>query len=490
MNGAAGTSPWHQAQWNSIHRDERNSDAVAVALAPRYERQWRVLRGRALLFGPAVAQNGELYACSALGAGHSHLHAFGRDGEQRWQSAADDGSSATLGPRAAPFAPLIDATGGIYVADERAFHCFNTDGSTRWRTALEPLGIREGFASAIFSPSGAIGGISLDGVALFLDRQSGEPSVPPLQIPAGEPPAALRAPPGIWQGLMDPDVAAALYPGFFGTGFPVTNTPAVSLRTGCIYITSAGSKAGHTRLLALADEGDRLTVRFDVTFSGACAVTPSVSPDGLTIYTGNHRGEILAFDAVSGELRWSYAPAASAASPTVADDGTVYTGSSYGPAGPSRLSAVNPSTGEARWCRDYDALAAERLPERPPLPPFFTQSRPCAAINSVPTVSDTHLLVVLTLGYAFTPPQGGAMVQPHLSILTCIDRHTGEVAGCTDLPDTSESAVVVSDDGTVYTPHAALTSSIFAHGIEPRLPESHRSLLKPSGGFSALSPLG
>jgi outer membrane protein assembly factor BamB len=488
MKGGDDTSPWRQAQWNSIHRDERNSDAVTTALAPRYRRHWRALQGRALLFGPAIAQNGELYACSALGAGHSHLHAFDRNGELRWQSDADDGTSATLGPRAGPFAPLIDATGGIYVADNHAFHCFNADGSTRWRTALRPLGIGEGFASAVFAPSGAVGGISLDGVALFLDRQSGRPSAPPLHVPAGKAPPALPAPPGIWQGLMDPDVAAALYPGFFGTGFAVTNSPAVSLDTGCIYITSAGDRDGHTRLLSLADEGKRLKLRFDVNFSGTCSVTPSVSPDGLTVYTGNHRGELLAFDAVSGELRWSYTPAATAASPTVANDGTVYTGSGHSPGRQSCLSAVNPATGEAYWCRNYESLATERLPERPSLPPFFAHSRPCAAVNSVPTVSDAHLLVVLILGYAFTPPQGGAMVQPHLSVLVCIDRETGDVVGCTDLPDTSESAVVVADDGTVYTPHAALMSSIFARGIDPLLPASHRSPLLPSGGFTAFTP--
>ncbi|MEQ9510136.1 MAG: PQQ-binding-like beta-propeller repeat protein, partial [Alloalcanivorax xenomutans] len=366
--------------------------------------------------------------------------------------------------------------------------CLEQDGSPRWRTDLQQLGIREGFASAVFSASGLVGGVSLDGIAVFLDRASGKPALPTLTLPAGLPPPAASLPPGIWQGMMDPDTAALLFPGFFGTHFPVTNSPAVDLSSGRIYITGAGNSPTQTRLYALQETAGKLAIAFTREFDGRCSVTPSLSPSGHQVYTGNHRGELLAFSGDSGRPLWRYAPAGPAASPTVGSDGTVYTGSNTVPGSPSQLSAINPETGEARWCRDYDALASELLPDRAPLLPLFTDPHPHAVINSVQTVGRDHLLVVLALGYTFTPPGAAALTQPHRVVLASINPADGELRGYTHLPDTSEAGVVLARDGSVYICHAALTSSVFYYGINPLLPPSHRTPLAPKGGVTALQP--
>ncbi|MEQ8516593.1 MAG: PQQ-binding-like beta-propeller repeat protein, partial [Chromatocurvus sp.] len=481
-------NPWLQAQWNSIHGDSRNSDCVPYPTANRYEVLWRRLEGSAILFGPTIDCDGNLYLCSGRGEGHSHLHAFTASGDLRWESTPWV-NGIGIGPRASPFAPLVEDSGAVFVADNLAFWCLERDGTVRWRTDLQALDVREGFPSAVFSATGHVGGVSLDGTVLLLDRHSGEPIAPPLRLPPGVAPAAASLPPGIWRDSMDSDTAALLFPGFFGTHFPVTNSPAVHLETGLIYITGAGETAEQTRLYALREEPAGLAIAFTATIAGRCSVTPSLSPDGDLVYTGNHRGELLAYCAASGELRWSYSPAGPAASPTVGGDGIVYTGSNTVPGQPSQLSAIDPVTGEARWCRDYDALAADLLPERPVLEPLFADPRPRAVINSVQTIGRDHLLVVLALGYTFTAPGAAPLTQPHRVVLASIDTGDGELLGYSELPDTSEAAVVLDRNGTVYTCHAGLTSSIFYHGINPILPPSHRTELAPAGGVTALRPL-
>ncbi len=474
-------------QWNSIHGDMRNSDLVSAPIATRYDVVTRVLEGAAVLFGPAVDASGNLYVCSGRGPGYSHLHSFDATGTLLWECPVAGEDNEALSARVCPFAPLLTNDGGVVVADERAFFGFESDGTLRWRRPLAPLGIHAGFPSAVLCPRGLVGGVSLEGVVLLLDPATGEPAYPPLKLPVGEAPAAIAAPPGIWSGMMDASVAQTMFPAFFGTGFPVTNSPAVSDETGLIYITGAAREPGKTQLFGIREEAGALSLELNTTFDGFCSVTPSVSADGATVYTGNHTGLLFAFDSRTGALRWQYAPAATAASPTIGADGTVYSGSTVSPAGNSRLSAVDPESGLALWCRDYDELAAKQLPERPPLEGLFPDPRPHASVNSVQTVGESLLLVVLTLGYTFAPAGRAPMTQPHRSVLASIDTDSGELMGYSALPDSSEAAVVVAANGTVYTPHAALTSSVF-HAINEHLPEAYRTPLVPVGGLTALVP--
>jgi len=475
------------AQWNSIHGDMRNSDLVSAPLATHYEVVSRVLEGAAVLFGPAVDASGNLYLCSGRGPGYSHLHSFDASGTLRWECPVADHGNDALGARVCPFAPLLTDDGGVVVADERAVFCFESDGALRWRRPLAPFGIQAGFPSAVLSPQGFVGGVSLEGVVLFLDPTTGEPAYTPLKLPVGEAPPAIAAPPGIWSGMMDASVAQAMFPAFFGTGFPVTNSPAVSEATGLIYVTGAAQELGKTQLFGIREDAGALSLELNITFDGFCSVTPSVSADGATVYTGNHTGLILAFDSRTGALRWQYAPAATAASPTIGPDGTVYSGNTVTPAGNSQLSAVDPASGLARWCKSYDDLAAELLPERSLLEGFFPDPHPHASINSVQTVGESLLLVVLTLGYTFAPPGRGPMTQPHRSVLASISTRSGDLIGHTTLPDSSEAAVVVAADGTVYTPHAALTSSVF-YTLNQHLPAAYQTPLAPVGGVTVLKP--
>ncbi len=487
-NVSSDVHPWLGAQWNSIHGGPHNADAFRYPTHAHYRQEWRALQGSAVLFGPSIDCEGQLFVCSGRGADHSHVHALTSGGELRWELGAPE-AGPRPGARVCPFAPLLDGEGGLYVADQHAFWCFETDGSLRWQTDLLSMGVRESFASAIFSPLGHVGGVSLDGCVLLLDRYSGEPIMQPCWLPAGVPPLPPPVPPGLWAGdMMDGELARTLYPAFFGFGHQVTNTPAVGVRSGMIYIPAAGPDSDSTLLYGLRERQGKMETVFASRFTGRCAVTPSLSPNEDIVYTGNATGELFAFAADSGEILWRHHPAGPAASPTVALDGTVYTGTNTLRGQPSQLFALDPASGRARWARDYDAIAADYLAPREMLEPFFTDSSPRAVINSVQTVGANHLLVVLVLGYTFTVPGQAAMTQPHRVVLVSIDPGNGQALGTTELADSSEAAVVLASDGTVYVCHASLSTSLFFYGVNPRLPKSHQTDLAPTGGITALRP--
>jgi len=144
---------------------------------------------------------------------------------------------------------------------------------------------------------------------------------------------------------LNAELPGSLFPAFFGLGHQVTNTPAVALGSGTIYIPGAGHGPETTVLYGIREKNSALETVFAREFPGRCAVTPSLSPDEQNVYTGNADGELFAFDTLHGTLRWNYSPAGPAASPSVGADGTVYTGTSTLKGRPSELSAINPLTG-------------------------------------------------------------------------------------------------------------------------------------------------
>jgi len=491
-----------QVAWPSIHRDARNSD-FSPFVAPAANRiKWEALDGATTLLAPATGPEGNLYVTTGQGPGTSHLHAFDRDGNLLWQSAPQS-TLDDLDSRAVSSSPLVDRDGFVYVSDANQFWSFTAEGEVRWVAALpppdNPAATGANFISSILTNEGFVGGINADGKVGLFQRDDGSAAVPVFAIPKGDPPPGMDRP-GIWAGgLMDPTIIREVEDGFFGDRAQVANTPAVDPWTGRIWITAAGPfdtvEGEFTgRLYGLDIVSGALQIGAVGVMGGGSGTSPAISPDGTRVYAADGNGVMNAFDAATGARLWTAPGAASAASPGVGPDGTVYSGDAS-PLAPFTLGALDPWDGSTRWQRNYDALAAAVLPPLPPVPPFFPTGQPIARTNSVVSISAQRVWVALTLGYEFfNPVSGMSNTQPRATVLASIDPSDGSILATTTLRDTQEGLIAIDADGSLYVSQAALLSSVFFFGVNPileaiGLPAAYRIDGPPVAGVSALEPV-
>ena len=489
------TPLYSQTAWASIHRDSRNSDFSPFVAPAANQVEWTALDGAATLTSFSIGPEGNHYIATGQGPGTSHLHAFDRDGNVLWES-APQASLADLDSGAISSAPLVDAAGDVYLADLNQLWAFHADGTVKWAADLPASD--SPFITAIITNEGFVGGITTKGAVALFNRDDGSSAVPVFQLPAGDPPPAPPPRPGLWvNGLMDPAVIPLVEPAFFGAMVTVANTPAVHPETGRIYITAAGpldGGGGFTGLLYGLDIVDgEIEIAFASPMGGGSGTSPAISPDGTQIYAADGDGLMNAFDAQTGATLWVATGAAGAASPGVGPDGTVYSGDPA-PSASLTVVALDPDDGSTLWAQNYDALGAA-LPQLPPVPPFFPTGQPIVRFNSVVSTSAQKVWVVLTAGYEFfNPAAGTSRLQPRVTLLAALDPVDGSVISTTPLRDTNEGVVTFGSDGSIYTDHSAILSSVFFYGINPLLqgaglPAPYLAPGPPPGGVTSLGPV-
>ncbi len=470
-----------QSSWPTIHRDSSNSDFVPF-VEPEVNRvKWSALDGAAILLAPTVGPEGHLYVTTGQGPGTSHLHAFDRDGNLLWESppqqTLDDLDSSAVGS-----APAVDRDGDVYVSDANQFWAFHPDGTLKWVVDLPRTD--QPFVSAVFTHEGYVGGITTGGDVIFVHREDGSLAAPLLSLPGGMGPAGPPLPPGLWAGgLMDPTIIRRTYHTFFGYESEVANTPAVSPSSGRMFITAAGPERTQGVLYGIDFVDGQWTIAFQSPLAAGSGTSPAISPDGKQVYAVGGDRVLVAFDSSTGAPRWRTGNAGSASSPAVGPDGTIYSGDQ------AQLTALNPDDGSVHWRINFDGLAGAYLPRILPnsnLP----SGTPIAQINSVVTVTPTHLLVAVVLGYAITlPDTGKTPPQPRFTLLCSVDSANGTLKSKTLVRDTSEGVISAGSDGRLYFSHAALLSSVAYFGVNPVLPPRLQVDGPPLAGLSALEPV-
>jgi len=473
------TTGRHYAQtpWATVHRDSRNSDYVPLSPSAEVAVKWTALEGAALLVGPIIGPEGNLYVPSGRGVGKSNFHAFNGDGRLLWETPKmedlDDFDYAAV-----VCAPIVDSDGNVYAVDANQLWSFTPSGKQRWVSDLQTQGIEGFFITPVFSHEGYVGGVSTDGKVAFFKRDTGELAFPVLDLPGDKGPASQPAPPGLWaEGLISPDFIQLLWDLAFGRQIEVANTPAVHPETGRIYITAAGRKETEGVLYGIDTSSEGATIAFSAPIGAGSGTSPAISPEGRLVYAIDDAGLMVAIDTDSGERVWEVEDTMGQASPSVGPDNTVYSFNGI----EGTIVAINGYDGNIKWRKQYDFIAEDHLWWLPFVPRVAT-------VDGLITVTDNGLWVFFDLNYEI---RGGdqAYPQPRKVVLGHLDEKSGRLLACVECRDTSAAFVVPDTDGSLYLTLSGTASSIGYYGVNPKLPKFLRTKLKPKAGLVALAPV-
>ncbi|MBK7169795.1 MAG: PQQ-binding-like beta-propeller repeat protein [Gammaproteobacteria bacterium] len=474
---ATGTH-YAQSPWASVHRDSRNSDYVPLAVSTQVVPAWSALEGAALLVGPVIGPEGNLYVPSGRGIGTSHLHAFSRDGKLLWETPPMH-SPADFDHAAVVSAPIVDPDGNVYASDSNQLWSFTAQGRMRWVADLAAHGVSGFFVTPVFSHEGAVGGISTDGKVAFFDRADGSLAFDVLDLPGVSGPPSREPPPGLWGGgLLAPEFIRPLWDLVYGREVEVANTPAVSPESGRIFITAGGASQSAGVLYGIDTTPEGLRLAFSAPMGAGSGTSPALSPDGSLVYAIDDDGLMVAIDAASGERAWETADTMGQASPTVGGDGTIY--SFNGMQG--TIVAIDGMSGALKWSRQYDDIARAHLAWRP----FLDRT---ATVDCIITATANGLLAFLDLNYRL-PVGEGDYPQPRKIVVVHLAPEDGSVLGWFEARDSSGAFVVPDVGGRLYLTLSAAATSISHYGVDPKLPWFLRAGIKPVGGLVAMVPSG
>lgn len=477
-----------------MHAGPRNDDYVAMQLEGRFEHAWTALSGAATPATVTTGPEGNIYQTTGQGPGTSTLHAFARSGGLLWKTPAWE-STEDFDSCAVIQAALVDNAGDLYISDCNQFWAFHSDGSVKWTIDLPPpppnAPFQDGsvttpimpFVTAFLTKDGSVGGVTIFGDVVILNRADGSLAAPIINLPGGPaPPTTQIFPPTLWQGgFLDPEVIDLTFNIFFAGLMESANTPAVDAQSGRIFVTGTDTTPGLGALYVLeftpGNPGHIEIVTTTVIGPGSGS-SPTLSPNGTEVYVSDDGGLLYSINGVTGDINWRRDLEAPPSSATVGPDGTIYVNATL-------LTAVTPE-GEVKWTSDMSALAETRLPEDSDF------NGRVAFPNGVLTVTDNALLVPYYVGYLYNINGEDRPVIIEQLYLT-IDVETGDLLNGSEpylgQNGSNEGFLVPLRDGLVL----ASSGEFFTTGIlpiaplvNPLLPEGYR-VLEPVGGLEALA---
>lgn len=464
-----------RSTWSTVHGDSSNSDHVPLAMTSSVRQRWHLLKGAGIWTPPVVGTDGTVYAVTGEGPGHSHLHAISPDGEILWRSApqksADDFDSLAVFS-----APVLDDESDIYIGDGNQFWAFHPDGQVKWVTELQKLGIDSGFVTGIIVEE-HVGGVSLDGKVMLLQRSSGELAMPVLDLPGGASPLGPRVPDALWKNLIDPAIRDQVWEVLRGHRYEITNTPAVHPRTGRIYVIGAGKDESEGHFYGIDVVKERLNIAFITKVPAGSGTSPGIAPGGERLYA-MAEGRVFAIDAETGERLWTQDVDGQDASPSVGPDDTVYV------LGGQRMVALEGASGEIRWQRDYNAFVGQHLPTLWTRFGLLEQGEPVGFIDSVVSVTPDLLWTTVLGGYAMNL-FGKKFTHASRTWLIGVKPQDGSMIVSYPLPDTSEGGITVGPMGELYLDMLAAVASIARHGRYQWILPGEVRMAEPVGGLIA-----
>ncbi len=296
-DGASGGSggiapPYSTSGWGAIHADARNTDSVPFDGPADVSAAFHAVSGRIIAAAATIGPDDTVYVGVGPRLGGStdagcYLFAIdGITGAQRWCSSEVNGLAATS-------SPLIDTDGNLYHGDDRAMVSFTADGAVRWKTPIEGYPI-----SAQFTPDGRVLFMTQIGRLYVLERATGALAMEPYAtLPGVTYDPATSSPYDCFTGKADGTCYAA-------------NTPSIDFASGRFFFTLTDPAAPPTKLVAMRYVGGaapRVEPLWEnSTLEGGSASSPDISADGKRLYVNDAANHVLALDARTGAMIWSY----------------------------------------------------------------------------------------------------------------------------------------------------------------------------------------
>ena len=346
------------SSWPSAHRDMRNSDYTPFYTTADVEFSWIDLEHTGFFIGPTIGPEGNIYLPTGYGEGYSNLTCFDRYGNKLWESeklrkneveeGVDYGCEIN--------APIIDTEGNVYQADWNQIWSFTNTGKLRWVTNLRDYGIEGMFISPFFTKDGYIGGSSTDGYIALFDMQSGKLVFDKLKLPGTKGPKSLPMFEGQWENQMCPEIRQFAWDAVFGCNMQCSNTPAVSPKTGRIFVVANGysEDEGMIHGVDLTSEGLKLAFSTSTGFGGS-GTSPTLTFDGKIVLLTDGSGFFNGIDTETGEIVWRIdTKSVTGVSSTTAPNGMAIN-YSY-----NYVTAYNSLTGELLWKNNLDSTVADR----------------------------------------------------------------------------------------------------------------------------------
>ena len=457
--------------WATLHRGPANRKLVRdLSLASDYH-VWTALEGAAVLTAPTMSPDGRtLYVTTGREKGHSNLHAFSLEGEPLWRSEPWRGPEQGVDPCAILSSAIVDDQGDIYLGDCNQLFAFRPDGSLKWVVPLPPIQAGDWRASevlpvnalttAVFTREGHILGVTNAGDVIVVDRSTGESLAEPMRLPGRVPALSTTVPMPdavFGEGLVDPEIRTWAWQLLFGGAMRSTNTPAVDLASGRIFVAATSTREGNGALygLDLIEHAGRIEISlaFAAEMGPGSGSSPSLSASAEVVYVSDETGLFYAVDARSGALRWQVQTKSTSAAAAVGSNGDLYSLQADGPA----LVAIS-REGEIRWQSDLQALADAALPSS------WLLGDPVAIGNGNPTVivGAEGEIVLVPIVYGYQTDLGRRIPWLVESALVAVDARTGKgLRNVVALADDSTGITSVLPDGTILNSlGTAMTSAL------------------------------
>jgi len=513
-------SPYAASEWPTVHGSASNNDYVPVKQGLEFEHKWYALRGMSTAVAPTTGVDGNLYQTTGNAPGQSNLFALNRDDGSivwqtpPWQDKDDFDSCAALN------APIVDEQGDLYVSDCNQFWAFKPDGQVKWvielpapapgsayqdidedvlivdpenpsqhKTVKRLTPIRS-FVTAFFTADGSVGGVTVFGDLVIVDRETGDAVAEPFRIPGAKPPGTK--PPATDRfllGLMDGRMIQPLFDLIFGRTFNSSNTPSINPRDGRIFVTATGREKNTGALYGLdftpADkvgELGRVSVATESVIGKESGSSPSISPDGEQVYLTDDTGKLYAIDTRSGAVKCSSVDiGAQPGSPSIGRDGSVLMLTKTG------ASSLNSNDCSVNWHLDLAWLRDRELPENLEL----LLGERFISGSGIIAVTDSSIIVPMALGYDFSL-LGKKIPLTVKYVYFQAHPGTGELLAGSEpyfASDSNDAWVVPLKDGQMVFDNGAMLTSIsalLAPVVNPILALQGLSLLSPKGGLESI----